>query len=57
MNDDYAQCANCEVEWYIDDMLFDEMVEQYYCNRECFDEWHDENPEVVGDYYVSMNVY
>jgi len=49
-------CANCGDVRYYDEMDYDELMEQYYCDRRCFNDWHDENFEVVGDYYYDMNV-
>ncbi len=51
-----ATCANCGAERFAGDLLYDEWREIYVCDRECFDEWHDDNAEVVGDYYWRMNI-
>lgn len=51
-----AECVNCGASRLIGDMYFDEKAEHYVCDRECFDEWHDDNPEIVGDYYFEGNL-
>lgn len=49
-------CVNCGAIRPADAMLYDELREHYLCDRECFDEWHDANPERVGDFYYGMNI-
>jgi len=51
-----AICVNCGAERLASDLLFDEQAEHYVCDRECFDEWHENNIEEVGDYYWRMNI-
>lgn len=51
-----ANCANCGAERLASSLLFDENTEKYLCDRECFDVWHADNIEEVGDYYFRMNV-
>lgn len=49
-------CENCNTTRPIGDMEFDEQAEIHLCDRECFNEWHDDNTDKVGDYYYRMNV-
>lgn len=51
-----AICENCGAKRLASDLLFDEYAEIYLCDRECFYEWHDTNPEIVADYYYRMNI-
>jgi len=50
-------CANCGAERYADEMLYDDHMEHYVCDRACFEDWADDNFEIVNDYYVRLNVY
>ena len=52
-----VSCASCGNERYADEMMYDEHMNHYLCDRQCFDDWHDENSEVVGDFYFDLNVY
>jgi len=56
MMNEYSTCANCGANSVASDMLYDERAEHYLCDRRCFDEWHDDNPEEVGEYYYRMNI-
>ena len=51
-----ATCVNCGAERPADAMLFDERAEHFVCDRGCFDDWHDDNFEQVGEYYFERNV-
>ncbi len=48
------KCANCKRE--IDDGLYDDYREQYYCDNDCFNDWADGNFEEVVLFYAKMNV-
>lgn len=49
-------CSNCGREGFVSEMEFDDEAIHYVCDRQCFDEWHSDNVEQVGDYYYRMNV-
>lgn len=49
-------CESCNASRPIGDMEFDEHAEIYLCDRQCFDDWHGDNAEKVGDYYYRMNI-
>ena len=51
-----AICASCGAERPAADLLFDEYAEVYLCDRRCFDDWHSDNFDLVGDYYYRMNI-
>lgn len=37
--------------------LYDERVERYFCDIDCFTEFVAENPEEFADYYARLNIH
>lgn len=49
-------CANCGRERPVGDMEYDEEMEHFVCDRDCFHEWADANFERVAEYYYERNI-
>lgn len=58
---DKAYCVQCDVEINHDiiaknGVLFNEIEDVFYCDKQCYDEWASDNVEKVSEYYYRMNV-
>lgn len=49
-------CAQCRGIISAEDALYDEHAENYFCDRDCFNEWTDGNFSEVSEYYFRHNV-
>lgn len=57
ITDDYVDCANCGASRPYSGMIYDEHAEVNYCDDQCFDEWADNNVEVVNGFYFELNCH
>jgi len=51
-----ALCVNCGAESPASDILYDERAGHYVCDRDCFDDWADDNFDDIVAYYYEINV-
>lgn len=51
------KCATCYAPIYVGkSAVYDERTNQYFCDRQCFRDWADDNFDEVCEFYESMNV-
>ncbi|MFC2947630.1 hypothetical protein [Virgibacillus sediminis] len=50
-------CEICDAQTSLDDALFDEQAEVYFCDNGCFEDWADDNFHDIVEQYREMHVY
>lgn len=53
---DAINCDQCGGLVDLDDALYDEHSEQYFCDRECFLDWADDHFDEVTEFYEKLNL-
>lgn len=46
-----AVCKQCETVIYLEDAIFDENRENFFCDKDCLNDWGSDNFDVVMDSY------
>lgn len=52
-----VRCENCKGFLNVDDALFDEQTEIFFCDDDCFDEWADDHFDDIMKEYKQMNIH
>ncbi|WP_067728846.1 hypothetical protein [Oceanobacillus damuensis] len=55
--DEKVTCELCDGNVRLDDALFDEQAELYFCDLGCFEEWADENFDEIVKQYRQLHLY